>query len=94
MLRINSSVEILKLNNIPGLNPCLSRDFWSALGESKSLRVLDLSKSGDLNSRISDLGSAVAFNAKRKGILSYLNLTGTISNNHTLNSLYNGMNIS
>lgn len=53
-----------------------------------------MSKSGDLNGRVGDLGSAIAFNAKRKGILSYLNLTGTLSNYNTLNILYNGMNIS
>jgi len=92
MLRISSSIEILKLNSISRLNPCLSRDFWSALGESKSLRVLDLSNSGDLNSKTEDLGRAIAFNAKRKGVLSYVNLTGTISN--TINSLYFGMIIS
>lgn len=51
MLKINSSVEILKLNNIFNLNVCLSREFWSALGDCKSLRVLDLSESGDLSNK-------------------------------------------
>lgn len=40
------------------------------------------------------MGSAVAFNAKRKGILSFVNLTGTISNTTTITNLYWGMNIS
>ena len=56
--------------------------------------MLDLSKSGDLSGWIKDVGSAIAFNAKRKGILSYLNLTGTITNTVSINNLYWGMNIS
>jgi hypothetical protein len=94
MLKINSSIEILKLNNIFNLNPCLTREFWNALGDCKSLRVLDLSESGDLSAKAKDLGSAIAFNAKRKGELAYLNLTATLANTVTINNLYWGMNIS
>ena len=94
MLRINSSVEILKLNHNMGLNPCLVREFWNALGDCKSLKVLDLSNSGDLSNKAKDLGTAIAFNAKRKGCLTHLNLTGTFSNTTTINNLYTGMNIS
>ena len=94
MLKISASIEILKLNNIFGLNNSFTREFWMALGECKSLRVLDLSKSGDLSSKIRDLGSAIAFNAKKKGCLAYVNLTGTINNSVTISNLYEGMNIS
>ena len=94
MLRINTSIEILKLNKIYSLNNSLSKEFWIALGDTKSLRVLDLSGSGDLSSKVKDLGSAIAFNAKRKGVLSYLNLTSTLSNNISVTNLYWGMNVS
>ncbi len=94
MLKINSNIEILKLNNIFNLNLSLTKDFWTSLGDSKTLRVLDLSKSGDLTAKTREMGSAVAFNAKRKGNLSYLNLTGTLSNNTAVNNFYWGMNIS
>ncbi len=94
MLKISASIEILKLNKVPCLNNALTREFWVALGECKSLRVLDLSNSGDLSSKIRDLGSSVAFNAKKKGTLSFLNLTGTISNQATFNNLYWGMCVS
>lgn len=94
LLKISTSIEVLKLNNVNGLNTVIHKDFWTALGDCKSLRVLDISKSGDLSSKIRDLGTAVAFNAKRKGSLAYLNLTGTISNSATINNLYWGMNIS
>lgn len=40
------------------------------------------------------MGAAVAFNAKRKGVLSYLNLTGTFSSTNTINNFYLGMNVS
>lgn len=94
MLRINTSVEILKINNVFNLNPQLNREFWSALGDCKSLRVLDLSGSGDLSAKANEMGSAVAFNAKRKGVLAYLNLTGTFSNAQTIDNFYWGMNVS
>jgi len=35
-----------------GLNNILHRDFWSALGDCKSLKIIDLSKSGDLSTKI------------------------------------------
>lgn len=94
MLKINSSIEILKINNVFNLNPALNREFWSALGDCKSLKVLDLSGSGDLSAKVKEMGSAVAFNAKRKGVLSYLNLTGTISGTNTIDNFYWGMNVS
>jgi hypothetical protein len=40
------------------------------------------------------VGGAIAFNAKRKGVLAYVNLTGTINNNPAVNNLYEGMNVS
>ena len=47
-----------------------------------------------MSSKAKDIGSAVAFNSKRKGCLTHLNLTGSFSNTNTLDNLYNGMNIS
>lgn len=94
MLKISASIEILKLNKVPNLNTALTKEFWVALGECKSLRVLDLSESGDLSAKIRDLGSSVAFNAKKKGSLAFLNLTGTINNQNTITTLYNGMCVS
>ena len=37
---------------------------------------------------------AIAFNAKRKGVLQFLNIIGTINNATTIDSLYKGMKIS
>ena len=56
--------------------------------------MLDLSGSGDLSHKVRDMGSAVAFNAKRKGSLSYLNMTGTLAHTNSVNNFYWGMNIS
>lgn len=47
-----------------------------------------------MSAKAKDVGSSVAFNAKRKGVLTHFNLTGTLSNNATINTLYSGMNIS
>lgn len=51
LLKINSSIEVIKTNNIYNLNQNLSKDFWVALGECKSLRVLDLAFAGDLSNK-------------------------------------------
>lgn len=51
LLKINSSIEVIKAMNIYNLNPQLSKDFWIALGECRTLRVLDLSFSGDLSQK-------------------------------------------
>lgn len=82
------------MSRVHQLNTYFTEDFWNAVGDCKSLRVLNLSKSGDLSSKIRDLGQAVAFNAKRKGSLAYLNLTATLSNSITINTLYESMKIS
>jgi hypothetical protein len=51
LLKINSSIEVIQATNIYNLNPQLSKDFWIALGECRTLRVLDLSFSGDLSQK-------------------------------------------
>jgi hypothetical protein len=94
LLKISTSIEVLKLSHINSLNTAFTADFWSAVGDCKSLRVLNISKSGDLSAKIKDLGRAVAFNAKRKGSLAYLNMTSTINMFATINSFYEGMRIS
>lgn len=51
LLKINSSIEVIKGRNIINLNPNLNKDFWVALGECRTLRVLDLAFSGDLSNK-------------------------------------------
>ena len=65
-----------------------------ALGECVSLRVLDLANSGNLNAKKTELGRSIAFNARKKGVLEYVNLTGCITGANTLEDMYKGMCIS
>lgn len=69
MLKITTSVEVILANNIRPLNESFVEQFWVSLGECRSLRVLDLSYSGDLTSKAVNLGNAIAFNAKKNGCL-------------------------
>lgn len=39
------------------------------------------------------MGNAIAFNAKRKGVLSYVNMENTLSNANSVNTLYSGMKV-
>lgn len=94
MLKITTTVEVLLAKNVTNLNPYLIDQFWISLGECRSLRVLDISFSGDISSKVTNLGNAVAFNAKKKGQLEFVDLTGCLNNTNSLTSLYQGMCIS
>lgn len=50
--------------------------------------------SGDLSQKKVEMGQSIAFNAKKKGSLEYLNIKGSFSGNFNVNQLYNAMNIS
>lgn len=57
--------------------------------------MLDISSSGVLSeANISLLGKAIAFNARKGGVLEYVNLDSTITNHYNVENLYKGMNIS
>lgn len=94
LLKISASIEILKASSISNLNTSLSKDFWIGLGECRSLRVLDIDRSGNLSAKGDQIGKAIAFNAKKKGALEYINITGCLSGQNSINSLYRGMLIS
>jgi hypothetical protein len=51
LLKISSSIEVIKASHFANLNPSLAKDFWVSLGECRSLRVLDLARSGELSGK-------------------------------------------
>lgn len=82
-IKINSNLEYLLLNDIPKLHRALTLSFWTDLGQSISLIKLGISNKSPTNSlsgKMNDLGRAIAFNAKKKGSLSFINISGSISN--------------
>lgn len=93
LMKISGSIEVIKANGVAGLNQKLTKEFWASLGECRSIRVLDLSFSGAIDASMSMLGFAVAYNAKKKGSLEYLNLVGCLQNHMSLNNLYSNMSI-
>jgi len=96
LLRISASLEVLNLSYCGSLNCNLPEQFFVALGEVRTLKKLDLSFSGSLNSTAcTNLGKAIAFNAKKFGSLEHINLDGNvISSYHNLTLMYEGMHIS
>lgn len=94
MLKITTSVEVILARNVTNLNPNLIEQFWTSLGECRTLRVLDLAYSGDISSRTTNIGNAIAFNAKKKGAFEYIDLTSCLSSSGSINNLYDGMCIS
>lgn len=77
------------------MNNNLTKDFWVTVGECRSGRVIDFSKSGVFNvDNIFYLGRAIAFNAKKKGRLEYFNMAGCIGKESRITELYDAMKIS
>lgn len=50
--------------------------------------------SGDISSKATSMGNAIAFNAKKKGALEYIDLTNCFNNVNSIQSFYDGMCIS
>lgn len=93
-MKISASIEVIRASAITNLNPNLVKDFWVSLGECSTLRVLDISHSGSLASKYKEIGNSVAFNAKKKGSLEYLNVRSCLNGANAIVELYKGMCIS
>mmetsp|Transcript_30468 Transcript_30468/g.27705 ORF Transcript_30468/g.27705 Transcript_30468/m.27705 type:complete len:238 (-) Transcript_30468:967-1680(-) len=77
------------------LNGNLPEQFFVALGEVRTLKSLDLSFSGTMNVTLaSNLGKAIAFNARKDNSLEYLNLDGgVIQSYYNFNQMFDNMNV-
>ena len=93
LIKMSKTIEIIICNNIPELNNALNKEFFCALGNNSNLSYLDLSYNGKF-SDINLLGMALAFNALKKGSLSYIDISGTIYKYDVLNNLIKSMAIS
>lgn len=68
LLRITGSLEILDCSFCTNLMKNLSKDFYAALGENRTLKALNLNYCGDINNT-DYFGKSIAFNAKKGGNL-------------------------
>lgn len=92
LMKINASLEILNCSEISNLNPNLSKDFFIHLGDIRTLKSLNLEKSGTFNNSVlANFGKAIAFNALKGGVLHYINLKNTLNTSSNLTTLYNNM---
>jgi len=95
LLKINASLEILDCSYINNLNPSLSKDFCCHLGEMLTLRTLNLEGSGLFNDTVlANLGKALAFNARKGGVLANVNLTKTLDKHSNITTLFKNMMVS
>jgi len=95
LLTISGSLEVLNLYRTGTLNTHLSEQFFIALGESRTLKRLNIGFSGELrDNHCTWLGKAIAFNAKRNGSLESLNLDGVVRSYYRLTNIYNAMSVS
>ncbi len=84
LIKMSGSLEVLIANNINKLLDNLTRDFYSSLGDNSSIKYLDLTKCGTLNTTSArNFGNAVAFNSLKAGVLNTL-LIGNNGISYTL----------
>ena len=94
LLRISGSLETIIMSKTDNINQNLSKEFFISLGEIKTLKKLDLSSSGVFTDNLlTMLGKAIAFNAKKGGILEVLNIEGGISSYNGVANLTNSMHV-
>ena len=91
LLSITGSLETLNLSNTY-INSSLKEDFYKALGENKTLRVLMLDGSG-LNN-VSNMGKAIALNHKKNGSLCIMSLQGALSGSGNARSFWDALWVS
>jgi len=68
LIKISGAIENLNLENT-GVRLHLTADFYKALGESKTLKYLNLSEQSQSHSQYNLLAMAIAMNAYKKGKL-------------------------
>lgn len=96
LLKISASLETLRVNNTLLVHN-LSNDFWKALAENATLRVLELDTPASparYLSNLSVIGKYIAFNRFRKGALAVLSLRHCVSSYSYLDNFINSMRIS
>lgn len=96
LLRITGSLEVLEMRDLNNaFNSKLVKEFWVSLGEIKTLRVLDLCNSGVFEvAQCDHAGKAIAFNARRGGILSTFLARGAFDNYSKIEALLNALSVS
>jgi len=80
LIKMSQSLETLIIKGIPNLIQDLAatNDFFNSLGDNSSLKHLDFSQSGGFTDQsIKNLAVALAFNHKKNGALTKLNLGST-----------------
>lgn len=76
LLNISGSLKVLNMNRTY-INNTINELFFKALGGNKTLNAICMD--GSIFTQCSNLGKAIAMNAKRNGSLEYVSLIGSIS---------------
>lgn len=95
LLRISGSLEVIIMSNSKDLNTNLTKEFFVSLGEIKTLKILESSWSGVFSDELlTNLGKAIAFNAKKGGSLEVVSIEGGIKSYSGVSHLANSLNVS
>lgn len=92
LVKISGSLEFLNLNYC-GIYDGLSRDFFIALGENKTLKALLIDSGTRFYNNLAEFGKAAAFNAKKNGQLEILSAVGALDSTQ-FTTLLRGMFVS
>lgn len=91
LIKMSMSLEYLDFSEITNL--VLSKEFYASLGDNSYIKSVNMSKTKN-NEGLSKLGTAVAFNALKKGALTEIFIDGVVKDFSGFKSFVEGMNIS
>jgi len=92
LIKISGSLEYLNIN-FTGIYDGLSWDFFTALGENKSIKAILTDSNSWFYNQINEFGKSIAFNQKKNGSLEILSAVGGFDNGQA-NLFFRGMFIS
>lgn len=68
LLKISGAIETINMS-MTGVFPYLTENFFIAMGESKTLKYVNMNTNARVNAKVVLLGKAIAMNAKKNGSL-------------------------
>ena len=92
LIKISGSLEYLNISQT-GIYDGLSRDFFTALGENKTLKAFLIDSGSRFYNQLNEFGKSIAFNSMKNGSLEVVSAVGGFDQ-ATANTFFRGMFIS
>jgi hypothetical protein len=93
LIKISGAVESLNMEKVDCWQ-YFTEDFFISLGESKTLKYLNMDSSARVNANTARLGKAIAMNARKNGSLEHVSMQNWLNGHQYLNAFCTAMEVS